>query len=389
MIIPEDILQKQLCSQCGFYLSVGPIKVYPDRQVTCGKCSINNDLGVESLLYQNVIRNMVFPCKNRYDGCSALHSISNMSLHENQCHGGIYDCLLCSSFKGIAYDLNLHCQKNHPKEMLLNAEFVVDFSKSYHGEVFFYCQGVKLFFIFFSYDKCREKVVLDVIFIGKCYKGNMSYSFRLCSLERELLYKTKPVLCSVMEIRLESESTVKVDPSGIPRKLAVCQFFIHEESELKYIENIPVIDPSFDTCILKCSFKNIHIMNFDEAVVYPAVYYMKDMQWRVYIKRKLSLTDYKRKFGVFLLCVDDDPLCKVSATFSVLSSDDKTRISKSFLKREYQDGSDCHGLMLEDWAYVMDPISGFIEDNCINIEVKIKIYLDTNDPIQTCCYCNR
>ncbi|XP_019881375.2 uncharacterized protein LOC109609186 isoform X2 [Aethina tumida] len=110
-LMPDDVLDTNKCSECLKYLSIRPIKVYPNRQTKCGRCSEEGDNGIVSL-YEILVQNAVFRCVNRYEGCNAVFTCEDMRLHEMDCIGGKYLCQLCE-FTGTAYEYLQHFKLHH------------------------------------------------------------------------------------------------------------------------------------------------------------------------------------------------------------------------------------------------------------------------------------
>ncbi|XP_076267032.1 uncharacterized protein LOC143200480 isoform X3 [Rhynchophorus ferrugineus] len=100
MYLEEAVFKHLTCSQCSKYLSISPIKVYPDRSIKCGRCGKADDGGVESQLYNLIIKDAIFPCVNSFDGCPEMRTLSTMSAHEQTCRTEEYSCQLCAAFVG-------------------------------------------------------------------------------------------------------------------------------------------------------------------------------------------------------------------------------------------------------------------------------------------------
>ena len=100
--LPEEALQKLICSSCKKYLSVFPIKVYHNRTVKCGRCcnAEQDDGGTVSRLYEQIAKQVEFPCVNRFEGCEEVLGPNEMKKHEETCFSDEYQCPLCDNFNG-------------------------------------------------------------------------------------------------------------------------------------------------------------------------------------------------------------------------------------------------------------------------------------------------
>ncbi|KAG5885571.1 hypothetical protein JTB14_003769 [Gonioctena quinquepunctata] len=82
--LSDAICETMLCDVCHRTLSVGPVKVYANRQTKCGRCSQQGDEGVISM-YNSIVRQAVFKCINRFDGCRQLLTYAQVADHESTC----------------------------------------------------------------------------------------------------------------------------------------------------------------------------------------------------------------------------------------------------------------------------------------------------------------
>uniref|UniRef100_A0A6P7FMQ9 Uncharacterized protein LOC114332061 isoform X4 n=1 Tax=Diabrotica virgifera virgifera TaxID=50390 RepID=A0A6P7FMQ9_DIAVI len=116
-ILPDNILETLLCSFCHKYLSVKPVKVYPNRLIQCGRCvdnkehSIYKSEGVESL-YGKMAENILFKCVNRFDGCRHLLTYSQVRDHEQVCFEKIHQCPICGE-KTASFLMLRHFHSKH------------------------------------------------------------------------------------------------------------------------------------------------------------------------------------------------------------------------------------------------------------------------------------
>ncbi|XP_066151871.1 uncharacterized protein [Euwallacea fornicatus] len=122
VVLPDQILQNQICSLCKLYLSCGPVKSYRDgviHEVKCGRCSRNKDGGGFSQ-YNVIAEKVFFPCINRFDGCGHLLRYQETSEHELTCLSSKIRCPLCPAVNVHYVPLALanHFKFNHWKNNL-------------------------------------------------------------------------------------------------------------------------------------------------------------------------------------------------------------------------------------------------------------------------------
>ncbi|KAG5894702.1 hypothetical protein JTB14_034750 [Gonioctena quinquepunctata] len=79
-IIPDNILDTLTCNTCNKYLSVQPVKIYPNRRIKCGRCARSKKQGDGVIsLFGLVADKCLFKCINRFDGCRELLTYSQVS----------------------------------------------------------------------------------------------------------------------------------------------------------------------------------------------------------------------------------------------------------------------------------------------------------------------
>ncbi|XP_076267031.1 uncharacterized protein LOC143200480 isoform X2 [Rhynchophorus ferrugineus] len=239
MYLEEAVFKHLTCSQCSKYLSISPIKVYPDRSIKC-RCGKADDGGVESQLYNLIIKDAIFPCVNSFDGCPEMRTLSTMSAHEQTCRTEEYSCQLCAAFVGSASSLYFHCKNSHPAQSLDNSEFLVDVDKDGRDIRYFYSSGRKLFFISGRYESSRSEININLSYFGKHFKGDMKYTLRFKTIEGTILYGSKQYPCSIMHQEMAEAIKYTVDTSNLPKNILICTFDVYEKPALVYNE-IPSI----------------------------------------------------------------------------------------------------------------------------------------------------
>ncbi|CAH0551542.1 unnamed protein product [Brassicogethes aeneus] len=198
-LIPDEVLKTLKCSICCKYLSVKPIKVYPDRKTKCGRCSEEDDNGVVSL-YESIVENKLFRCVNRYEGCNYVYTCDDMRLHEVDCKGGQYTCCLCSHFTGTAYDYATHFEKQHKTQIIDKPIVTLTLSKDKENH-YMYTKNDLLFIIFVKIDSKKDIIILHCVNVGPDRTAKkVKFKFEIYENEK-LLHKTTERNCSNLLIQ--------------------------------------------------------------------------------------------------------------------------------------------------------------------------------------------
>lgn len=168
-IIPDKILEKLICDSCHKYLSVKPIKIFPNRRIKCGRCcrSKNQSDGVVSL-YGVIANKCLFKCINRFDGCKMLLTYSHVRDHEKVCISKQYKCPICPESMDIPiYVMKKHFNENHKDAILDHPGFYLKLDLLYESSVtYLYQQNDKLFFIISTSSPFEEKIELNALYLG-------------------------------------------------------------------------------------------------------------------------------------------------------------------------------------------------------------------------------
>ncbi|XP_050516891.1 uncharacterized protein LOC126891686 [Diabrotica virgifera virgifera] len=201
-ILPDNILDTLLCSFCHKYLSVKPVKIYPNRLIQCGRCVENKEhsiyklKGVESL-FGRIAQKILFKCVNRFDGCRELLTYSQVRDHEQACLEKNHRCPIC--YEEMASFLMLrHFYSNHKYAVLDCPAFV--FNLKDHLEmpsVYLYQEEDNLFFLYISYRKSENAIKLDLVYMG-CSKlaTNIYHQFTVRSEKKEFDIVLDPKPCT-------------------------------------------------------------------------------------------------------------------------------------------------------------------------------------------------
>ncbi|KAF5285552.1 hypothetical protein FQR65_LT13186 [Abscondita terminalis] len=85
--VGPEIKEKLRCCVCHGYLLCSPIRMLPDGNNICGRCTPSNK---DVIVYRNhsleaVLKNAVFPCKFQNNGCSKRLNFVSDSDHETIC----------------------------------------------------------------------------------------------------------------------------------------------------------------------------------------------------------------------------------------------------------------------------------------------------------------
>lgn len=119
----DDVLETLICYNCKNYLSVKPVKVYPNRHIQCGRCSTDHDDGIVSI-YDTLAELGFFQCINRYEGCDKVLRYAEVPQHEMTCTSNKYKCFCGTVVTGLLAFI-AHFQGNHKNSILKTPSFEV------------------------------------------------------------------------------------------------------------------------------------------------------------------------------------------------------------------------------------------------------------------------
>ncbi|XP_050518017.1 uncharacterized protein LOC126892508 isoform X1 [Diabrotica virgifera virgifera] len=191
VIIPDNILDTLLCSFCHKYLSVKPVKIYPNRRIQCGRCvdkqepALQKSEGVESL-YGIIAEHVLFKCVNKFDGCRQLLTYSEVRDHEQVCLEKNHRCPICYE-EMTSFLMLQHFHFKH-KSAILDCPTLVFNLNDYleMPRVYIYQEDDNLFFLYISYSMSENSITLDLVCMGS-YKlsQNIYHQFTLSSEKKE------------------------------------------------------------------------------------------------------------------------------------------------------------------------------------------------------------
>ncbi|XP_028136113.1 uncharacterized protein LOC114330888 [Diabrotica virgifera virgifera] len=202
-ILPDNILETLLCNFCHKYLSVKPVKVYPNRLMQCGRCNENEEHSNHIMLqavesqYGKIAENILFKCINRFDGCRELLRYSEVQDHEQVCLNKIRKCPICYE-EIVSFRMLRHFRSNH-KDAILDCPVFV-FHMNDHLEmpsVYIYQEEDNLFFIYIVRSKSENTIRLDLIYMGNFQRAkNIYHQFTVSSENKEFDIVLGPKPCT-------------------------------------------------------------------------------------------------------------------------------------------------------------------------------------------------
>lgn len=162
-------LSKLKCASCHNYLRSGPVFIQYTGNSVCSKC--NNPCGVASfrnLLYEEIIKTALFPCRYASNGCPARLQSTDTS-HEAVC---VFKSCKCPVFKckwvGSAEEIFTHffqsVQNGHCAAVIVDGKF--QFNKN--GEIYKLIQVKKRNYVIWIHA-ITQKICIEVI---NLYKGH-------------------------------------------------------------------------------------------------------------------------------------------------------------------------------------------------------------------------
>ncbi|CAH0548896.1 unnamed protein product [Brassicogethes aeneus] len=178
-IVPDKVLDEMICSECSKYLSVLPVRAYPNRDTKCGRCIEEDDNGAPSQV-NKVIPTMLFKCYNRYEGCTSLLLPDQVEEHEKSCISkNFHMCPLCSDSNMPPYLMLAHFKKYHRCYLLKRP--VVQINGTIDSDKYFlYCTENMIFMLNISVDTKKSKIFLDSKLVGpEELAKEISQQFRL------------------------------------------------------------------------------------------------------------------------------------------------------------------------------------------------------------------
>lgn len=175
-ILPDNILENQICDNCHKYLSAKPVML-AWRKIVCGRC-INDEEDLTESHYNILSEHTLFKCINRFDGCTELLAPEQVIDHEVSCESQSYTCLICTQI--IPSYLFPYHVKNHHKATYLSENCFAVKPDDFQINVFFYQKENALFFITQKY--CTEENLISLNAV--CISGPQLNVFQKYYLEK-------------------------------------------------------------------------------------------------------------------------------------------------------------------------------------------------------------
>lgn len=219
MEIPENILQKLKCEECGGYLSSSPVMLKNNGNNICGHCapSFENDDEklIRNTVYEDVATLILFPCAYKEDGCNEKLPIGKMHDHEMGCRYQKHCCPMFPindcAWMGKLNQLKHHYEQNHEDLMITQHpyEFVVDISRNYENYYLVVVFNL-LFLLQIKCNKAAAKLWYCVRFIGDPkFAKNFTFELNIgCSDSK--IFKRKPVE-SFETVLLSQSKVLEID----------------------------------------------------------------------------------------------------------------------------------------------------------------------------------
>ncbi|KAG5876408.1 hypothetical protein JTB14_006204 [Gonioctena quinquepunctata] len=183
------------CNLCHKFLSVGPVKVYPNRKIKCGRCNQEDDAGAISR-YQLIAEHSLFKCVNRFDGCRQLLNFSEVAMHESNCKSRSIVCPVCPETTLVhTFLLIKHFKDTHNNCFLVTTSFEVDVTVPCM-KTYLYRLKDKLFFL-----ECKitleDKISLNIFYLGEPAEAmniKQTFSIYCRDVSRKIVTETKTCL---------------------------------------------------------------------------------------------------------------------------------------------------------------------------------------------------
>lgn len=189
-ITPDKVLEEASCGKCLKYLTVGPIGVTSLGENTCGRCSKSSDPSVSPILLEYYgeypdefipltilgyasSRNYLFPCVNRFEGCSTVLPYFYIKQHEEECLSQKRECPLCS-YHGIGSQLFEHFKRKHYKNLLTsNSNLALNLRKNVRKK-YLYKTAKSLFIMKFRFVADLNLFMIRLRYLGSVRKKTTS-----------------------------------------------------------------------------------------------------------------------------------------------------------------------------------------------------------------------
>lgn len=201
-VVPDIVLENLTCKECCKYLTVSPIGVHPEGGNICGRClyerkssptclfECTQELSCHSvdslvplvLLGYATYPKTLFPCVNRFEGCSKLLPFSEIRSHEKTCVSKKCQCPLCH-FQGVGSQLIQHFRTIHKRYLssdksLFNLQLDKDLIETY-----LFRSESSLYFVKVEYVKDISQFMFDTLCVTSASNkfGRLRILFRIPS----------------------------------------------------------------------------------------------------------------------------------------------------------------------------------------------------------------
>ncbi|XP_050296531.1 uncharacterized protein LOC126736288 [Anthonomus grandis grandis] len=323
MLPPEEFFHSQVCTKCLRYLSVFPIKNYHDKSVKCGRCSKQDDGGVESHLTEMILQNIKFPCNNHLAGCKEELRPYEMRNHLEECNETDYTCPICKSFTGIPLQLLRHCERKHSQNKLLTPSFII--TSENDERIFFYRQQWIFAFVTVSYS--FSTFYFRATYLGHQDRGEVWQEVDIGLISKEILQSNihlPPQPCGSLHHDPEPEGLL-VAPLKSSTNLIVVNFRLIEKplDSLTSLSGPLVLYNQNSTVkyTFRHTYPNILDLEMDTDHYMPmqviilghalrvSIYTTRQKMFQVYLEWGGLRTKSSEKCKVFARCYVSSKLC--------------------------------------------------------------------------------
>ncbi|CAH1133316.1 unnamed protein product [Ceutorhynchus assimilis] len=302
ILFPEEILKTQICSCCKQYLSYGPIKVSISEGVKCGRCLKDEEETTPTLL-NNIIKNVIFPCVNRFDGCNELLKCEDVPQHENVCTGSLHLCPICvkhSNNQLVEYSfLSLihHYRILHNKYYLTNPLLSIS-TRSAKESNYLYCNEYKNILAFINVEIVAGQPYVKIIALGN-NKNKINCSFNCHNVIGDVVVRQSSSRTSAGEFHFELLSAANSD-NGLEKislelelsQLSITTPFISLEESKINPEDFKYSGEPYDDFMLKrfpdfsLEYDGYKFEKIQRDTIYGKIHVLlnQDTEWQVICK---------------------------------------------------------------------------------------------------------
>ncbi|CAG9857159.1 unnamed protein product [Phyllotreta striolata] len=236
-VLPDNSLPKMPCFVCKKPLSYFPI-YNTEAGPSCGRhgtpkkyrnCSFRCEF------YEELAKNVLFPCCYKSNGCLEILLPKNVAKHELQCKFQTFTCPFeCpDEWKGFAGEILEHTESKHPGDVLTDCCFEVDFINNYNKiKLMPYLDGVYLI----NY-RCsgNEKILLcTVTKLGyEPVDDNMNYKIIFEDSGKQFNHTVYSDLNDTVCINITAVNATLKNPTAVLASIEVFQMEPIKDSDIK------------------------------------------------------------------------------------------------------------------------------------------------------------